>query len=656
MNPRFLGLMSHGVARETRLPDFVFNPLDPVTAYVGYPLSLNFSASIAEATTIVLQMTSGPVGAVFTDNEDGTGTLQWTPSEIGTGTASAIITAGDVYGRTISRTLLITIEEAVIASSLDLSILPVVLPSVDISAAATDFVHWGLDNASTINRKTGVDIIGALVPLSAAINYNTKAPRQMLSWSGGDPTATAETFKGNYSLDGFSISVPASPTEVQEFQFYSGRYNCETVVTAELDGITKTVTIPYAVVSSDNNFSVKFSGTGDLTLTVECLTEGGNIKARAAKLMPSFGISWSEPLEVNVYEPLSSTLTVSGYSGGTLSFNATSLPGASTLVDNGDGTATLSFRPSASDVAGSPYIFGVDIYDDAVLILSKQYTLTVSAATDEPPVISAGDTLVFSVDTEKSVTFTATGATPIALSVNGLPSTATWNDNGNSTATLTWTAVSGDTAGSPYQIEVVATDVDGRETRELMNVSVGSVLSGSLTYSMSDSSGTVDLTAEGTVDWAHWFLSPSLDTNRKAGVTNLIGDLTPLVGNVFYRLTNSVTTFTWSDGSPTATSTNTTGCNTFGSGAGYSLTVPAGTTSQTLTVIIGGYNTDARFTATLSDGSASPIVEEFFFLTTGRFHKRIEITFNAESAGQTLTLEHKTLDNDAVHFFSAALS
>ena len=58
----------------------------------------------------------------------------------------------------------------------------------------------------------------------------------------------------------------------------------------------------------------------------------------------------------------------------------------------------------------------------------------------------------------------------------------------------------------------------------------------------------VNLTAEGTIDWAHWGATSATSFNHKATGGGKISDLTQRGG---FRYSTSMTTFAWSDGSPT---------------------------------------------------------------------------------------------------------
>ncbi len=162
---------------------------------------------------------------------------------------------------------------------------------------------------------------------------------------------------------------------------------------------------------------------------------------------------------------------------------------------------------------------------------------------------------------------------------------------------------------------------------------------GSLNATQAVAASTYNLTTLGTSDWADWGAGNVYGAfNHKATGNSQISNVTVLgSGNVgsYYDPSRSVT---WSDGAPTAANS---GDNAYiwannAIGAGYSFTAPADTTTRTLYIYAGGYSSGATLTAHLSDGSAADVV-----LTssgTGLYTNLYTITYQAASAGQTLTI------------------
>jgi hypothetical protein len=111
----------------------------------------------------------------------------------------------------------------------------------------------------------------------------------------------------------------------------------------------------------------------------------------------------------------------------------------------------------------------------------------------------------------------------------------------------------------------------------------------------------VNLTAEGPLDWVHWGLVTESSLNRKAGVTPQIPDFAPIGFNGPYRYADNFNGYSWKDGTPTSSVTNTsTGVWMFSRKDGFELDVPADTTMKTLKVYVGTFAAVGTFEARLS--------------------------------------------------------
>jgi hypothetical protein len=149
-------------------------------------------------------------------------------------------------------------------------------------------------------------------------------------------------------------------------------------------------------------------------------------------------------------------------------------------------------------------------------------------------------------------------------------------------------------------------------------------------------SSPVNLTTEGVVDWRHWGLGGSVDYKRTAG--DKISDYTLIgAGTVATRFRNAVT-YSWSDGSPTATGMAVDEVvAVLGSGAGVSLTVPADVVARTFSLYVGGENNSALFIASLSDGCVADYSDA---PTEGRqaYQRVYRLTFKSAVAGTQLSI------------------
>ncbi len=194
------------------------------------------------------------------------------------------------------------------------------------------------------------------------------------------------------------------------------------------------------------------------------------------------------------------------------------------------------------------------------------------------------------------------------------------------------------------------------------------ILSGSL----SPTGGAVDLTTEGTQDWALWgYTASGTSTSlapdvRKAG-GSAISDLTDINPTAVPRrglgqfTTLTPFTFDWSNGAPTAAAalayaglqhdgqpSRTTTLN-----GGFSFTVPADTTQRTVRVYVSAHSGTGTLTATLSDGSAPAFVDSGVTGPTNGANVPgvYTITYAAAEAGQTLTVQWiESVSTDFTYF------
>jgi hypothetical protein len=148
----------------------------------------------------------------------------------------------------------------------------------------------------------------------------------------------------------------------------------------------------------------------------------------------------------------------------------------------------------------------------------------------------------------------------------------------------------------------------------------------------------VNLTAEGGADWVHW---GDASLSRKAGGNSQIGNYSIVGGGSALLYSNDLRPVGWSDGTPTASSSNNrNGFYVVGPGKGFSFTAPAGTVSRTLKVHVGGWNSGGMLIAHLSDGSAPDFVD-VAPTSGGQYDRNYTLTYQAASAGQTLTVTWK---------------
>jgi hypothetical protein len=147
----------------------------------------------------------------------------------------------------------------------------------------------------------------------------------------------------------------------------------------------------------------------------------------------------------------------------------------------------------------------------------------------------------------------------------------------------------------------------------------------------------LNLTLEGTSDWAHWGLLDSSSFNHKTFGGVQISNFTPVGTNLITRFTDNRTAFSWTDGSPVNTVANTNaGVYINGLTNGFEFSVPADTNARTLRVYAGLYGAQGNFQAWLSDFSGRAFTDLTLSNVFGNSHVIYTLNYAAASAGQQL--------------------
>ncbi len=170
------------------------------------------------------------------------------------------------------------------------------------------------------------------------------------------------------------------------------------------------------------------------------------------------------------------------------------------------------------------------------------------------------------------------------------------------------------------------------------------VLSGSVTAR----SGPVNLTTEGTADWAHWGLSSATSFNHK-NAPQQISNFTKLGGGPVNRYVADPFGFSWTNGTPTLSATTTSGVWRSGVGRGFQLTMPADTSNRTLKLYVSTSSAQGKLEVSLSDGSAPAYIDTSLTHagSGANTHGVYTINYRAASSGQTLTVKWTVLTASA---------
>ena len=337
---------------------------------------------------------------------------------------------------------------------------------------------------------------------------------------------------------------------------------------------------------------------------------------------------------------------------GTLTATLSDGSAAPYTVDISELSAKRSYRVALTYQAGAPgqqlnVNYSLTQKPAGGWIALESAALTVNGAVNDPPditpiadhTITEGDLLTLSVSASD-----ADGPAPLTLSetndLPGAPSVLT--DHGGGSGTISWQSQSGDASGSPFLVTVDASDDAGAMASEPFMVTVLPTGGGSGTVSGSAevANANVDLTAVAGADWAHWAFTSATSVDRRSGGGNQISDVVPINGTVLNRSTNHSTRYSWSDGAPNASATDTrTGLRIYTEDRGFEFTVPADTSQRNVTAYVGVNRAVGELTATLSDGSAAPFSVDITELSAKKSY-RVSIDYAAGSAGQTLTIRY----------------
>ncbi|RPJ49544.1 MAG: hypothetical protein EHM23_36585, partial [Acidobacteria bacterium] len=273
---------------------------------------------------------------------------------------------------------------------------------------------------------------------------------------------------------------------------------------------------------------------------------------------------------------------------------------------SGASTATSTFT-APSPTSDAQLVFRLTVNDGKGGVSSDDVSVVVDV--NGAPTANAGPDQGVTPNTV--VTLRCSSTDP-----DGDPLTRSWSQTGGpavalqgaTSATSTFTAPSV-TVVTPLTFRLTVNDGKGHSASDDVAITVNPG-NGLLTGSMAASPASVNLTSEGTMDWAHWGLAAATSFNHKAAVTSAISNYTSVGSAVAQRLQKNSTTYSWTGGTPTVTATNTpNGVWVMGLGNGFQISAPADTTKRTLKLYLGVWAAQGKLEATLSDGSAAAFAD-----------------------------------------------
>jgi PKD repeat protein len=289
---------------------------------------------------------------------------------------------------------------------------------------------------------------------------------------------------------------------------------------------------------SGSPYSVTFTASDGLLSSSESI----QIVVNAHNHAPVLGAVGNK--SVNENQLLSFAVSAGDPDGTVPSLSAQGLPAGATFTPGADGTGTFSWTPDFEAAAGSPYSVTFTASDGA-LSDSETISVTVVNVNRAPVIGRIGNK---SVKELQKLFFTVSASDPDgtapALSAQGLPSNASFVDNGNGTGTFNWTPPLGSSDGSPYTVVFLASD-GSLTASQAITIKVrrrgkdGALL---VTYPNGG-----NLWIEGSVNPIYWTSRGKLAGNvrielwRGGEFDSLISESTPNDGAHTWRVANTTT-------------------------------------------------------------------------------------------------------------------
>src|SRR5688500_17683886 len=98
---------------------------------------------------------------------------------------------------------------------------------------------------------------------------------------------------------------------------------------------------------------------------------------------------------------------------------------------------------------------------------------------------------------------------------------------------------------------------------------------------------SVNLSVEGTADWAHWGLDSAASFNRRSNGFSRIANVSLLGTAPVMAVTNTALAFSWTNGTPVSNTNTTNQLLITGADSGFDVLVSADTTTRRLKLFLG---------------------------------------------------------------------
>ncbi len=445
----------------------VLAAIGPRNVNEGANLNFGVTASDGDGTTPTLSAVNVPANATFSDNGNGTGTFDFNPDFAQSGVINVTFIASDGT-LADSEVVAITVNNVnrtpVLAAIGPRNVNEGVNLNFNVSATDPDATTPSLSavgvpaNATFSDNGNGSGTFSFTPDFAQAGVFNVT----FIASDGtlADSEVVAITVNNVNQAPVLATIGPRNVNEGANLSF--------AVSATDIDATTPALTavgLPSGATFVDNtngtgtfNFTPDFSQAGVYNVTFIAsdgtLADSEVVAITVNNVNRTPVLTAIGPRNVDENVNLNFGTTASDPDGTTPALSAVGLPSGATFVDNTDGTGTFDFTPSFSQSGVYNVTF---IASDGTLADSEVVAITVNNVNLAPVLAAIGPR---NVNENANLNFNATAndpdATTPALTVVGLPSGATFNDNANGSGTFNFTPDF--TQSGVYNVTFIASD------------------------------------------------------------------------------------------------------------------------------------------------------------------------------------------------------
>ncbi|MCH7948619.1 MAG: tandem-95 repeat protein, partial [candidate division Zixibacteria bacterium] len=464
----------------------------PILAAIGPQsttegIQLNFAVSGTDAESVPTLTTSSlPTGAVFIDNGNGTGSFDWTPNLLQSGTYNVTFYATDDSSAVDSEVVTITVIEAgnqlpVLAAIGAQSTTENILLSFGVSA--TDIESTPVLTTSTLptgavftDNGNGTGSFDWTPDFLQSGSYNvTFYATDDLSAVDSEIVTITVTDAGN-QLPVLTTIGAQSTTENVLLSFGVSATDIESTPT-----LTTSVLPTGATFVDSGNGNGGFDWTPDLTqsgtynVTFYATDDSATVDSEVVTITVNEGGGNQPPIlsAIGAQSTTENVLLSFGVSASdiesTPTLTTSTLPTGAVFIDNGNGTGSFDWTPDFLQ-SGS---YNITFYatDDSTAVDSEVVTITVNDAGNQLPLLTTigAQSTTENVLLSFGVSATDIESTPV-LTTSTLPTGAVFTDNGNGTGSFDWTPDY--LQSGSYNVTFYATDDSSAVDSETVTITV----------------------------------------------------------------------------------------------------------------------------------------------------------------------------------------